>query len=118
MVQRFRVNDVKLTNSLFMVSDEKRKGALDVRELLGNMLFFLKGEHDLKWAFFFDIFYMRDSSASAGVSVHNISKIVSDALKIFKETFYLAKTASDRMNTALNGQISLEEFKKFCAFNP
>ena len=56
MVQKFRVNDVKLTNSLFMVADEQRKGALDVRVLLGNMLFWLKGDAELKWALFFDIF--------------------------------------------------------------
>ena len=102
MVQKFRITDVKLSNSFFMVADEKRKGALDVRELLGNMVFFLKGEHDLKWALVFDIFFQRDSTGE-GVSVHNIAKIVNDALKIFKETFYLAKTAADRMNTSLNG---------------
>lgn len=49
---------------------------------------------------------------------HNINKIVTDALKIFKETFFLAKTAADRMNTALNGQISPDEFYRFCACNP
>lgn len=118
MVQHFRVNDVKLTNSLFMVADEKRKGALDVRVLLGNMVFWLKGEHDLKWALFFDIFSQRDGNGRVGVSVHNIVKVISDALKIFKETFFLAKTASDRMNTALNGQISSEEFGLFCRYNP
>ena len=50
--------------------------------------------------------------------MHNINKVVTDALKIFKETFFLAKTAADRMNTALNGQISNDEFRKFCAVNP
>ena len=102
-----------------MIADEKRTGALDIRELFGNILFWLKGEHDLKWALFFDIFFQRDSSApNSGVLAHNINKIIADALKIFKETFFLAKTAADRMNTALNGQISQEEFQKFCANNP
>ena len=123
LMQQFRVNDVKLSNSLFMVADEKRKGALDVRELFGNILFWLKGEHDLKWALFFDIFNQNVTDADAqvaggGVSVYNINKVVTDALKIFKETFFLAKTAADRMNTAMNGQISQDEFKQFCAYNP
>ena len=43
-----------------MVADEHRKGALDVRELFGNILFWLKGEHDLKWALFFDIFFQKN----------------------------------------------------------
>mmetsp|Transcript_1971 Transcript_1971/g.2787 ORF Transcript_1971/g.2787 Transcript_1971/m.2787 type:complete len:103 (+) Transcript_1971:46-354(+) len=102
-----------------MIADEKRRGALDIRELFGNILFWLKGEHDLKWALFFDIFSQRDINAtSVGVLGHNINKVITDALKIFKETFFLAKTAADRMNTALNGQISPDEFKLFCASNP
>ena len=56
MVQKFRVSDVKLTNSLFTVADEQKKGAIDVRILLVNILFWLKGEAELKWAMFFDIF--------------------------------------------------------------
>ena len=103
MVQTFRVQDVKLTNSLFMVADEQRKGALDVRALLANIVFWLKGDHDLKWALFFDIFNQMDQNGTVGVRVSNVTKVIDDALKIFKETFFLAKTASDRMNTALNG---------------
>ena len=103
MVQKFRVSDVKLTNSLFMIADEKRKGALDVRVLLGNIIFWLKGEHDLKWALFFDIFSQRNNMGRAGVLAHNVKKVIDVALKIFKETFFLAKTACDRMNTSLNG---------------
>lgn len=118
MVQKFKVSDVKLTNSLFMLADEGRKGALDVRVLLANILFWLKGEHDLKWALFFDIFSQIDQMGRPGVKASNIIKMIVDATKIFKETFFLAKTASDKMNTSLNGQISFEEFKKFCTFNP
>ena len=118
MAQQFRVSDVKLTNSLFMVADEHRKGALDVRVLLGNIIFWLKGEHDLKWALFFDIFSLVDENGKVGVRAANITKVINDALKIFKETFFLAKTAADRMNTSLNGQISFEEFLQFCTYNP
>ena len=60
MVQRFKVNDVKLTNSLFMVSDSTKKGALDARVVLGNILFWLKGDAEIKWALFFDIFTIKD----------------------------------------------------------
>ena len=103
MVQKFRVSDVKLTNSIFMVADEQQKGAIDVRVLLANMIFWLKGDADLKWAMFFDIFSHTDVSGRSGVMIHNITKIINEALKIFKESFYLAKTSLDHMNTSLNG---------------
>ena len=45
MMQRFGIQDVQLTNAIFMVADSEKKGALDVRELLGNMVFWLRGDH-------------------------------------------------------------------------
>ena len=81
-----------------MVADEIKKGALDPRIMLANILFWLKGDSAIKLAFFFDIFSQTD-----GVFVPNILKIINDALKCFKESFFLAKTALDRMNTSLNG---------------
>ena len=86
-----------------MVADEQRQGAIDVRILLANIIFWLKGDADLKWAMFFDIFSHTDASGRTGVLVHNITKIINEALKIFKEAFYLAKTSLDHMNTSLNG---------------
>lgn len=50
--------------------------------------------------------------------MHNITKMIKEALKIFKEAFYLAKTSLDHMNTSLNGKISFEEFQKFSKFHP
>ena len=99
-----------------MVADAERKGALDVRELLANMVFWLRGDHAYKWALFFEIFSSINNGTS--VSVANIVKVINDSLKIFKETFYLAKTACDKMNTDLNGKISFEQFRQFCAYNP
>ena len=110
---------MKLTNSLFMVADETKKGALDPRIMIANMIFWLKGDSGIKWAFFFDIFSQTDNQGgSFGVYVPNIVKVLTDALKCFKESFYLAKTALDRMNTSLNGQISQQEFMAFCRYNP
>ena len=43
-----------------MVSDSTKKGALDARIVLGNILFWLKGDAGIKWALFFDIFTLKD----------------------------------------------------------
>ena len=37
MVQQFGIQDVALTNGIFRVADAESKGALSVRELLGNL---------------------------------------------------------------------------------
>ena len=99
-----------------MVADAESKGALDVRELLGNMIFWLRGDHAYKWALFFEFF----SSVNEGtlINAENVAKVVTDAIKIFKETFFLAKTACDKMNTDLNGKITFDQFNQFCLFNP
>lgn len=105
-----------LTNAIFMVADSEKKGALDVRELLGNMVFWLRGDHSQKWLLFFDMFSSINDDTLC--SVANIVKIINDSLRIFKETFYLAKTACDKMNTELNGKISYDQFRLFCVYNP
>ena len=116
MVQQFNIQDVALTNGIFMVADAESRGALDVRELLGNMIFWLRGDHAYKWALFFEVFSSSDLGNT--VSADNVNKVVTDAVKIFKETFFLAKTACDKMNTDLNGKITFEQFNHFCLFNP
>lgn len=45
-------------------------------------------------------------------------KVIGDALKVFKESFFLAKQTADKMNTRLNGMISYEEFWDYSALNP
>ena len=92
-----------------MVADSEKKGALDVRELLANMVFWLRGDHVQKWVLFYEMFSSINDYES--VSAPNITKIINDSLRIFKETFYLAKTACDKMNTDLNGKISYEQFR-------
>ena len=36
----------------------------------------------------------------------NLGKIIGDALKVFKESFFHAKTVADKMNSDLIGMIS------------
>lgn len=59
-------------------------------------------------------------STTGGLYVQNdnISKVLVDALKVFKETFFLAKTTADKMNTHLNGMITYDEFRDYSRFNP
>jgi len=52
------------------------------------------------------------------VSRENLLKVVGDALKVFKESFFLAKTTADKMNTSMDGMITKEEFIDYCKFNP
>jgi hypothetical protein len=56
---------------------------------LGNLIFWLRGSMGYKFALFFEIF----SSVNSGefISKENLKKIVGDALKVFKESFFLSK---------------------------
>jgi len=71
---------------LFSVADTEQKGALDVRELLGNILFWVKGTFKEKWVLFFDIF-----ADEYQVDAQNVNKIIGDALHVFRENFLTAK---------------------------
>jgi Ca2+-binding EF-hand superfamily protein len=112
----FKINDPQLINNIFLLADSRGNGALDIRELIGNMIFWLRGSIGYKFALFFEVFV----SVNGGlfVSKENLIKVLADALKVFKETFFLAKQTADKMNTNLNGMISYEEFRDYCKFNP
>ena len=116
MLQHFAVSDVMLTSHIFLVADTKGDGALDVRDLIGNIIFWLRGDLGYKFAFYFEVF----SSLNLGAFVNNdhVARPIQNALKMHKEIFFLAKTACDNMNTNLNGKISFEEFRQFCLYNP
>jgi len=116
MVDVFKVKDIHLCNHIFVIADSKKDGALDIRELIGNLIFWLRGELSYKFALFFEVF----SSVNRGKFVlsENIEKVIGDALKIFKETFFLAKVTADKMNVKLDGMVSYEEFRDFCVYNP
>jgi hypothetical protein len=107
---------VQLTSQIFQVSDANRDGALDVRDLLGNIIFWLKGDLSYKFALFFNIYSSYNDYKF--VSKGDLVKPIAGSLKILKETFFLAKTACDKMNTSLNGRISFDEFRQFCLYNP
>jgi hypothetical protein len=52
MLDVFKVKDAQLVNNLFLISDTNGSGALDVRELIGNIVFWLRGNLGLKFACF------------------------------------------------------------------
>ena len=72
---------------------------LDIREIIGNMIFWLRGDTTSKWRLFFIVF----GDIEGMVVAPNICKVITDALIIFKETFFLAKHFCDGMNTMLDG---------------
>jgi hypothetical protein len=53
MLQNFKVTDVKLATHVFMVADEKNEGALDAKDLIANLVFWLRGDLSHKFAIFF-----------------------------------------------------------------
>jgi hypothetical protein len=72
---------------------------LDIREIIGNMIFWLRGDTTSKWRLFFTVFQNFEKMVLA----ENICKVVGDATHVFKETFFLAKKICDGMNTMLDG---------------
>jgi hypothetical protein len=100
---------------LFVISDTNGSGALDIREIIGNIIFWLRGSLGLKFALFFEVF--SSVTGTGCVARENLGKVIGDALKVFKESFFQAKTIADKMNTNLNGMISYEEFRDYCKMN-
>jgi len=95
-----------------VISDTNGSGGLDIRELIGNIIFWLRGALGLKFALFFEVF--STATGTQCVARENLGKVLGDALKVFKESFFQATTIADKMNTTLNGMISFEEFKNYC----
>ena len=89
MYDMFKISDSQLISNIFLIADYRGDGALDIRELLGNLIFWLRGTLGYKFALFFEIF----SSVNEGlfVSRENILKVVGDGLKVLKESFHLSK---------------------------
>lgn len=56
MLQHFGVSDVKLTSHIFNLADSKGDGALDVRDLIGCIIFWLRADFGYKFAFYFEVF--------------------------------------------------------------
>lgn len=86
MLDVFKVKDAQLLNNLFIISDVKGTGSLDIREIIGNILFWVRGSLGLKFAFFFEVF----GTVTGGhcVAKENLMKVIGDALKVFKECFF------------------------------
>ena len=116
MLDVFKVKDAHLVNNIFVIADTDGNGALDIRELIGNIVFWLRGSLAYKFALFFEVF----CSVNGGlfVSKENLIKVIGDSLKVFKESFFLAKQTADRMNTHLNGMVTYDEFYNYCKSNP
>jgi len=116
MLDVFKVKDAQLVNNIFVIADVNGTGALDIRELIGNIVFWLRGTLGYKFALFFEVFV--SVNGNLFVSKENLIKVIGDSLKVFKESFFLAKQTADKMNTTLNGMVTYEEFEAYCKFNP
>ena len=74
MVNNFKVNDPTLVEQIFSIADVNHTGSIDVRELLGNLIFWLRGDLETKFDLFFEIF----GSVNGGLFVDtaNLIKII------------------------------------------
>jgi hypothetical protein len=86
MLDVFKVKDAQLLNNLFVISDVNGNGALDIREIIGNIIFWLRGSLGLKFALFFEVF--GTVTGTHCVARENLGKVIGDALKVFKEAFF------------------------------
>jgi hypothetical protein len=86
MLDVFKVKDAQLVNNLFVISDTNASGALDIRELIGNIIFWVRGALGLKLALFFEVF--STATGTTCVARENLGKVLGDALKVFKESFF------------------------------
>lgn len=86
MLDVFKVKDAQLVNNLFIISDTNGTGGLDIREILGNIIFWVRGHLGLKFALFFEVF--STATGTTCVSRDNLGKVIADALKVFKESFF------------------------------
>lgn len=56
LIDVFKVKDAQLINNMFTIADTNGDGALDIRELIGNLIFWLRGNLGYKFALFFEVF--------------------------------------------------------------
>jgi len=64
--------------------------ALDIREILGNIIFWQKGSALSKWSLFFEIFNIPNEVEQAVVR-ENILKVIEDCTKVYSETLFFCK---------------------------
>jgi hypothetical protein len=69
-----------------LISDVNGNGALDIREIIGNLIFWLRGSLGLKFALFFEVF--GTTTGDHVVARENLIKVIGDAQKVFKEAFF------------------------------
>jgi len=56
LMDNFKVKDAQLLSNIFIIADSNGDGALDIREIIGNLIFWLKGSIGYKFALFFEVF--------------------------------------------------------------
>jgi Ca2+-binding EF-hand superfamily protein len=110
------VTDVKLSTHIFMVADDKNNGSLDVRELIANIVFWLRGDLSHKFSIYFTVY----GSYKEGnfISEEQLQQPLIKTMKNYKEQFYATTRACDTINTCLDGKITFEEYRNFCLYNP
>ena len=56
MIDVFKTKDPNLLQQIFLLADSNKDGALDIREIIGNLVFWLRGSMGYKFALFFEVF--------------------------------------------------------------
>jgi hypothetical protein len=99
-----------------MLADEHSSGALDIRVLIANMVFWLRGDLRQKFSLFFYVYssFTESSSVQSDHLCNHLDKV----FKNYKEKFSQARTTCDAMNTDLDGKIKFTEFRNYCLYKP
>jgi len=112
MFDVFKVSDAKLLEEIYQSFDKNKQGYLEIQELVGGMVFFLRGKFEYKLALYFEVYMNYDGDPV--ISKSSLVTLLTDCLKLYKEVFDSAKKIADAMNTSLDGKIKFDEFKAFC----
>lgn len=87
MTDVFKINDSKLLDNVWLISDVTGEGALDIRELCSTMLLHMRGTIDFKLALFFELMKNRVTQElfdGGYIMKANLIKVFDDALKFLK----------------------------------
>jgi hypothetical protein len=49
MLHNFKITDVRLATHIFLAADTKNQGALDIRDLIASIVFWLRGDISSKF---------------------------------------------------------------------
>ena len=110
MVNSFNVKDALLLENLFYTFDKEESGILDIRDIISNIVFWLKGPVNFKFALYFESHCYKEDKA---VDCLKLLRFLAEVTEIYERSFSHTKTVPDKMNLKKDGKITYEEFEEY-----